>query len=61
MPFIIFNHIILLIDISIHIFLIVYLDIIICYWKIYETNLTHLFQYLKDTRLDFIILYLTSF
>ncbi|KMS20551.1 hypothetical protein FE71_03690, partial [Staphylococcus aureus] len=28
MPFIIFNHIIFLIDISIHIFLIVYLDII---------------------------------
>ncbi|PAI84411.1 hypothetical protein APW83_01125 [Staphylococcus aureus] len=53
MPFIIFNHIIFLIDISIHIFLIVYLDIIICYWKIYKTNLTHLFQYLNDTMHDF--------
>ncbi|OZW06774.1 hypothetical protein AFP40_12060 [Staphylococcus aureus] len=56
MPFIIFNHIIFLIDISIHIFLIVYLDIIIYYWKIYETNLTHLFQYLNDTMHDFLIL-----
>ncbi|KIU01264.1 hypothetical protein SD73_00135, partial [Staphylococcus aureus] len=27
--------------------------IIICYWKIYETNLTHLFQYLNDTMHDF--------
>ncbi|AIO22265.1 hypothetical protein QV15_13550 [Staphylococcus aureus] len=53
MPFIIFNHIIFHIDISIHIFLIVYLDIIICYWKIYEINLTHLFQYPNDTMYDF--------